>query len=274
MTRPVFRADQADLAGVRPGSDVHVTGPEAHHAATVRRIRTGEEVDLVDGDGRRVTGTVTVAAKDRLTVAASAVTDEPAPTPGLVLVQALAKGGRDEQAVESATELGVDRVVPWQADRSVSRWDGKAAKGRARWTAVAGSAAKQARRARVPHVEDVVDSRGLAQAVAAAASGVDAEPGAGAASGAKERTAVLVLHESATRRLAALLESWSDAGATASDLGEVWIVVGPEGGITDAELAALTDAGATPVLLGPHVLRSSSAGPAAIAALSLALNRW
>lgn len=276
MTRPVFRADAADLAAAEAGQDVDVAGPEAHHAVTVRRLRVGEEVDLVDGAGRRVTGTVTHAAKDRLTVTATAVTDEPAPTPGLVLVQALAKGGRDEQAVESATELGVDRVVPWQADRSVSRWDGKAAKGRARWAAVAESAAKQSRRARVPQVDDVVHSRGLADAVARALADVGGGAGesTGEGHGSATEVAVLVLHESATERLSELLRGRSGTTTPVTDLREVWFVVGPEGGITDDELASLTRAGATPVLLGPHVLRSSSAGPAAIAALSLALDRW
>lgn len=298
MTRPVFLAEPAELVDVRAGAVAQVRGPEAHHAASVRRIRTGEEVDLVDGRGRRVTGSVTGAAKDRLTVSVTTVVDEPAPTPRLVLVQALGKGGRDEQAVESAIELGVDRVLPWQAERCVSRWDAKADKGRARWTSVAQGAAKQSRRARVPAVDAVVTTASLADAVARAtgaratgagateASGTEGTPGHGpAAPGAAGSGAtVLVLHESATERLATLLAAGAVAsGRAAPELpvepaaaapGEVWCVVGPEGGISDAELDALVAAGAVPVRLGPHVLRTSSAGPAALAALGAALGRW
>ncbi|MGC5629144.1 16S rRNA (uracil(1498)-N(3))-methyltransferase [Georgenia sp. Z1344] len=308
MTRPVFLADPAELASAAVGAEVHLGGPEAHHAATVRRLRTGEEVDLVDGAGRRVTGTVAAVAKDRLAVSVTAVLDEPAPTPQLVLVQALAKGGRDEQAVESATELGVDRVVPWQADRCVSRWDAKAAKGRARWASVAEGAAKQSRRAFVPAVDDVVTTSSLAAAVSRASA---------------DGAVVLVLHESATERLAALLGK-GERGAGVAPPGEgaptatprepapqthvvpdriprepapqthdvpariprepapqglagaaaVWCVVGPEGGISDDETDRLVAAGARLVRLGPHVLRTSSAGPAAIAALGVRLGRW
>ncbi|MGC5616496.1 RsmE family RNA methyltransferase [Georgenia sp. Z1491] len=309
MTRPVFLAEPAELADVRAGGVAHVRGPEAHHAASVRRIRSGEEVDVVDGRGRRVTGAVTDAAKDRLTVSVTTVVDEPAPTPRLVLVQALGKGGRDEQAVESATELGVDRVVPWQAERCVSRWDAKADKGRARWTSVAEGAAKQSRRARVPAVDAVVTTASLADAVARATGAGAAEAsgpggtaghGAGAPGAAGSGATVLVLHESATERLAALLAAGAVApgpaapevpvrpaavapGPAAPEVpvqhaaaapGEVWCVVGPEGGISDAELDALVAAGAVPVRLGPHVLRTSSAGPAALAALGAALGRW
>lgn len=256
MTRPVFLAPGEDLRAATPGARLRLTGAEAHHAATVRRLRVGEELDLVDGAGRRVTGTAVSVAKDLLVLEATAVTDEPEPRPRLVLVQALAKGGRDEQAVEQSTELGVDAVVPWQAERCVSRWDAKAAKGRARWESVALAAAKQSRRARVPEVADVRTTARLAEDVTDAVA-------AGAA--------VLVLHESATTRLAELAPELADPAAPP---GEVWCVVGPEGGISEAELDLLTTAGARAVLLGPHVLRSSTAGPAAVAALSVALHRW
>ncbi|GAA4432616.1 16S rRNA (uracil(1498)-N(3))-methyltransferase [Georgenia halophila] len=265
MTTPVFHADPDVLAGSSVGGRVTLRGDEARHAATVRRIRTGEEVDLVDGAGLRVTGTVDGAARDALTVTVTGVTHEPPPAVRLVLVQALAKGGRDEQAVEAATELGVDAVVPWQAGRSVSVWAGaeKAAKGHRRWEAVVASAAKQSRRAWVPAVRELVTTSDL---TAAAASAV----GAGGS--------VLVLHESATTPMtAAVLPEAGTAGSVAGGAArpaEVAVVVGPEGGITDHEADALAGAGAQIVLAGPHVLRTSTAGPAALAVLAGRLGRW
>ena len=187
---------------------------------------------------------------------ARVVTLEPVPArlPRLVLVQALAKGGRDELAVETATELGVDAVLPWQAERSVVRWSGeRGERSRERWVATVAAAAKQSRRAVLPVVEPARDTPALAARVAdvVAAGG-----------------AVLVLHEQAGARLGPAVLPQAGAGA------EVLVVVGPEGGITDGEVAALREAGAVAVRLGPEVLRSSSAGPAALAVLSDRLGRW
>lgn len=261
MTTAVFLAD---LDGAAPGAVVTVTGDEARHAVAVRRMRVGEAVDLVDGAGARASGTVVTAAREELGVEVETLTHEPPPGVRLVLVQALAKGGRDEQAVETATELGADAVVPWQAERSVSVWSGpRAEKGRRRWAAVALAAAKQSRRAWVPAVHEPVTTRELAAAVATtvAAGGV-----------------VLVLHERATRPLAAVaLPEPGTLTAGAHGLAhavDVAVVVGPEGGITDAEVAALEAGGARAVLLGPHVLRTSTAGPAALAVLAQRLGRW
>jgi 16S rRNA (uracil1498-N3)-methyltransferase len=265
VTTAVFHADAETLATAAPGAVVTLHGEEARHAATVRRMRAGEEVELVDGAGLRVAGTITAAGKDELCVSVTGVTREPPPAVRLVLVQALAKGGRDEQAVETATELGVDVVVPWQASRSVSVWAGpKVGKGRRRWEAVTLAAAKQSRRAWVPGVHDLVDTRALAAGVASAV----------AAGGA-----VLVLHEQATVPLAAAVlpapgHVVPGAGGGLAGPTDVAVVVGPEGGMTDEEVAALAAAGAQPVLVGPHVLRTSTAGPAALAVLSQRLGRW
>jgi 16S rRNA (uracil1498-N3)-methyltransferase len=170
--------------------------------------------------------------------------DVPAPTRRVVLVQALAKGDRDELAVQAATELGVDEIVPWQAARSISRWDSaKAAKGVARWQSIVREAAKQAHRAWVPVVRQPVTTAQL-----------------GLRSGL-----MLVLEPEAT-----VVLSRADLG----DADELVLVVGPEGGIAPEELAALADAGATPVRLGETVLRTSTAGPAALAVVSTLLGRW
>lgn len=254
MTAPLYLLDSR-LTGVAPGSCLTLDGDEGRHAATVRRTRAGERVDVADGCGLVAHCTVEAVGPGRLDLRVDAVDDVPVRTPRLVLVQALAKGGRDEQAIETATELGVDAVVPWQAARSVVVWQGdRGEKARRKWENVVRAAAKQSRRTRVPEVHAVVTTPGLAARVreVVAAGG-----------------AVLVLHEDADAPLAQVpVESLDGVD------GEVLVLVGPEGGIAPEELAALGGAGAHAVRLGPEVLRSSSAGPAALAVLSARLGRW
>ena len=256
MSAPVFLAEPGTLEGFDVGSVYVLDGAEGRHAAVVQRRRAGERVDVVDGAGMRLVGTVETATPDGLCVVVAQRVVEPAPGVALVLVQALAKGDRDEQAIEAATEVGVDAVLPWQAERSIVVWRAdRAAKSLARWQAVVRAAAKQSRRAYVPQVQAVVDHRGLAERVRSVV----------AAGGA-----ALVLHEEASVPIADVtLPALAGTGAR-----EVLVVVGPEGGISDRELAGLTDAGAQVVRLGPHVLRTSTAGPVALALLAQRLGRW
>lgn len=246
MTRPVFVVEPDRLADAHVGESVVRDGPEGRHAATVRRIRPGEELDLVDGAGRRAGASVLSRDGATLTLRLDEIVDTPAPDPRLVLVQALAKGDRDDRAIEAATELGVDAVVPWQAVRSIVQWRGeRGTKARQKWVDTVRAAGKQSRRARFPEVEDLVDLPGLVRRVTRA-------------------QASFVLHENATVPL---------AGATLPESGEVLLIVGPEGGITPEELRSLEESGGQVVRLGHTVLRSSSAGPAALAVLS-ARDRW
>lgn len=246
MTRPVFVVEPDRLGDARVGDSVVLDGPEGRHAATVRRIGAGEHLDLVDGAGRRARAYVLGADQATLTLRLDGIVDEPTPEPRLVLVQALAKGDRDDQAIEAATELGVDAVIPWQAARSIVQWRGeRGAKARRKWVETVRAAGKQSRRARFPEVEELVDLGGLLRRVA-------------------EADATYVLHEDATEPLAAV---------SLPEGGEVLLVVGPEGGVTPDELRSLEDSGARVVRLGHTVLRSSSAGPAALAVLSAA-GRW
>lgn len=255
MSAPVFLLEAGELASAEPGGEVVLDGEEGRHAVAVRRIRAGEVVELVDGAGRRVSGTVSEATGGRLRVTVTQRRDEPASAVRLVLVQALAKGGRDEQAVETATELGVDGVVPWQSQRCVARWPGeKAEKGRRRWQAVVRSATKQSRRAWLPEVSPLAVGDEILERVRAATAA-----GGGA----------LVLHETAIRPLGEV-----ELPAPAPRAPEVLVVVGPEGGLTEAEVTDLDRAGADVVRLGPHVLRTSTAGPVAVAALAQRLGRW
>lgn len=249
MIAPVFICPAAADAVV--GSVLEVSGDEGRHAVTVQRREVGETVDLVDGAGARARGIIVWAQSGAMRVEVLEVSrDSGAPA---ILVQALAKGGRDEQAVEAATELGVTAVVPWAADRSIVQWRGaKADKARERWVSLVTAAAKQSRRASIPTVDTLATTKQLVAVVRAAV-----EDGA----------RVLVLHESASTPLVDL--DWAQSEQT-----PVWMLVGPEGGISDHEIEALTGAGAMPVLLGPHVLRASSAGPAALAALSVLRGSW
>ena len=259
MSNPVFFTAPGTLDGLAPGSVFVLDGPEARHAVTVKRLAVGETVDIADGAGKRLTGTVAAAAPNELTVECSELSDEPRPGIRLVLVQALAKGDRDELAAETATELGIDAVVPWQAERSIVRWKAeRAAKAHAKWQSVVTAAAKQARRAWIPEVRPAVDSAGLQAAVAAA-------------------DLAIILHEDAVRPLRRVLEAWQDAGSAGDGSGggrEVLLIVGPEGGISPREVTRLCDAGAVTALLGHHVLRSSTAGRAATVLASDILGRW
>lgn len=251
MTAPVFLAEPGALDGLEHGARYVLEGAEARHAGVVQRRRRGEAVDVVDGAGVRLHCTIADVEPGRLVLQVAARSVEPAPQVRVVLVQALAKGDRDELAVEAGTEVGVDEVVPWQAQRSVVVWRGdRAARSRAKWLATVRSATKQSRRAWMPDVAEAVTTTGLAARGAAAV----------AAGGA-----LLVLHEEASTPLGAVELPTS---------GEVLLVVGPEGGIDDAELAALTAAGGIAVRLGPHVLRTSTAGPVAAALVAERLGRW
>jgi 16S rRNA (uracil1498-N3)-methyltransferase len=254
VSLPVFKVEPGRLAGLGPGAALTVTGPEARHAVTVRRLAPGERLELVDGAGTRATGELRAGDRDSMEVGVVSVTTEPARTPRLVLAQALAKGDRDLLAVETATELGVDAVVPWQADRSIVRWKKeRAAKSHEKWVHTVAAAAKQSRRAAWPEVLPLSTTRELTHLLG--------EPG----------TRGLVLHEEAHDSLADLAGA---AGAALERAERIVLVVGPEGGVAPAELEVLAGAGALAVRLGPEVLRSSTAGPAALAVLSAALGRW
>ena len=235
-----------DESSALPGDAVALTGAEAHHAAAVRRVRVGEEVTVGDGRGTWLTGECETVTPREVVVRVTARTDVPAASPRILLAQALAKGDRDELAVQAATELGVDEIIPWQSARSVSRWDAaKAEKGRARWASIVREAAKQAHRAWIPDVATLETTSTLAARASA--------------------SRVIVLEPTAELRLTAL---------TIDGTRDVVLVVGPEGGIAPDELEALRDAGAEPARLGETVLRTSTAGPAALAVVSAALHRW
>ena len=234
-----------ELEPVAVGSTVVVGGSEGRHAVTVSRVKPGERISVGNGSGFVAGGEITAAAASEFSMVVDEASERPPASPAIWLAQALAKGDRDEYAVQQATELGVDGVIPWAAQRSIVRWEGpKVRKGHDRWQAIVREATKQSVRAWIPEVGDLVTTPQLA-ALAGAAR-------------------MLVLEPTAEATLAGL----------EPDERDVVLVVGPEGGIAPSELSRLTAAGAELVRLGDTVLRTSTAGPAALAVLSAKLGRW
>ncbi|MGE5286466.1 MAG: 16S rRNA (uracil(1498)-N(3))-methyltransferase, partial [Micromonosporaceae bacterium] len=233
MSPPVFLTETSALRG----DTVVLSGAEGRHAATVRRIGPGERVDISDGRGLVCECVVMSAAAGRLELRVRSRRNEPPPQPAFVAIQAIPKGSRAELAVELMTEVGVDVIVPWAAARSVPRWSGeRAARAVGRWRDTSREAAKQARRSRIPCVTEPATTEGVARLIRSAALAVVLEPAAPAPL----------------------------AGIAVPESGDVVVVAGPEGGLTDEESSALAAAGAMPARLGPSVLRTSSA--AALAA--------
>lgn len=241
MTVPVFLSEELD------GPELTLGGPEGRHAASVRRLRPGERVDLTDGAGRVAECVVREVLKDALTLDVLRRHEVDPPQPRLVVVQGLPKGDRGELAVEMMTEAGVDAIVPWAAARSIAQWKGdKVAKGLHRWRSTAREAGKQARRFHLPEIAEPVTTAQVGRLLAGAALG-------------------LVLHEEAAEPL---------SGVALPASGDIVMVVGPEGGVSEEELAGFRAAGAVPVLLGPTVLRTSTAGVAAASVLLSRTGRW
>lgn len=228
-----------------------VDGDEGFHAASVRRLRPGEELVLSDGAGTVADCVVQSADKRNLTARVLASRTVPPPRPAVTVVQAIPKSERSELAIELATEAGADEFVAWQAQRCVARWDGdRAANGLRRWRAVARSAARQSRRAWIPDVSGPMSTEALC-------SFLTRQIGAGAV--------VLVLHESAAVPI---------TEETVAQANSVILLVGPEGGISEPEITALMNAGAVTVRLGPTVLRTSTAAAVALGALGVLTPRW
>jgi 16S rRNA (uracil1498-N3)-methyltransferase len=235
------------IASARVGDVVELDGDEGHHAAAVRRLAAGEHLQLTDGAGAVAVCRVAEVGKGRLSAEVLEVAVHPPEMPRLVVVQALPKGDRGELAVEVLTEVGVATVVPWAASRSVAVWKGeRAEKSLNRWRSTAREAAKQARRPWFPEVADLASTDDVVALVRAA-------------------DLTVVLHEQATSSLAGL-----DVPAS----GRIIVVVGPEGGLSEDEVAAFVAAGAVSVRLGAEVLRTSTAGVAAVAALLARTPRW
>lgn len=235
-----------DIVSSEVGEIVVLSGTEGHHAAAVSRVRVGEALQLGNGNGLMIVATAVEVMKSRVSLEVTQVFSAVAPSPRITLVQALAKNDRDERAIEASTELGIDAVIPWAAERSISRWDGsKVATGRVRWRAIAREATKQSIRPFLPEIHEYQKTPAVITTLAG--------------------QLIIVLDPSGDVSL-------SDIALDASQAG-IAIVVGPEGGVTAAERDTFRAHGAVIATLGANILRTSTAGPAALAILSSRLRR-
>jgi 16S rRNA (uracil1498-N3)-methyltransferase len=231
----------------KTGSKIRIAGAEAKHAMSVRRLQVGEAISVSDGQGQKARGKVSELSKDFLELNVESVENIERPKPQLVLVQALAKGDRDEMAVQACTELGIQTVIPWQSERSVSIWKSeKQDKHRLRWQTIATEAAKQSLRPFIPEVEKVLGTAEL-------------------------------IDRLQSFDLTLVLDPTSSTALTSVSLighQSIAIVVGPEGGISPDELAAFSAAGARVVHMGASVMRTSTAGAIAVGGLLMRSQRW
>lgn len=241
MSNPVFIVEPASFqVGI-----CKVDGDEGHHAAAVKRIRVGEIVDLCDGNGRRGTGPVVETGKDFICVQVDEIRSEPAPKIRIITAQALAKGNRTELAIEIATEVGADEIIPWKAEHCIAKWD-DSGKTLAKWQRIAREASKQSRRSRIPVVRDALNTAQLISEL-------------------NNCAAVYVLHEDCELSL---------ADVKVPTEGNLGVITGPEGGISEAELNQFRTAGFTIVRMGSTVMRTSTAGAIAIGVLASKTTRW
>ena len=256
----VIRADTGtDIKSVEPlpdtvGSQYMLPKTISTHALKAMRVGENEQLQLCDGHGLRILASVVDNSNGVVRVAD--VMREVQPRIKLGLIQALAKGGRDEQAIEMATEIGVDHVIPWQAQRSIVQWKGnKATKALSKWDDVLISATQQSRRSFVPTLHPMMTTKQLGRWM------IDT---------IHDGDIILVLHQDAT-------VTWSEFEQKIQTVEEghtIWVVVGPEGGITDDEIELFKNGGAYSCVIGSNILRAASAGPVALTLFSRCLGRY
>ena len=231
---------------LEPGSSVRLQGDEARHAARVSRLAVGEDILVGDGVGTIATARAAAVTPTEVLLEVHDATAHALHQPEVWLVQALAKGDRDALAIQTCTELGVDRIIPWQPSRTISRWKGdKLTTGVARWQKIATEASKQSVRAWIPQVERAMTTQDIADL--------------------GEQYQLLLLDPDATDALSAYIPPREK---------NLLVIVGPEGGVDAAERELFVSSGAVDLKLGRTVLRTSSAGPAALAVLNSAMGRW
>jgi 16S rRNA (uracil1498-N3)-methyltransferase len=243
MTAAEFLVNPGEIS--KDTKSFTLDGDEGRHAATVKRMREGEVIHLCDGQGSRAVAKVVKVHKHSLDLTIDNFTFEDAPEPRFVVVQALAKGERAELAVEMLTEVGADAIIPWRAEHSIGKWD-SVDKGLEKWRRTSRESAKQSRRAWIPEISNLQTTEQVCELMSQAQS-------------------VFVLHESADQALAA---------CAIREQGTIMIVVGPEGGISPAELAVFSNAGARVVHMGASVMRTSTAGAIAVGGLLMRSQRW
>ena len=222
------------------GSSYDFANDDANHAIRVLRMQAGDEFMLSDGKGAwsQVVATEVKKKSMQVQILDSGFQDPLATT--ITVVQAIPKGDRAKEAIELLTEAGVDRIVPWASARSIG-------KGSEKFAITAREASKQSRRFRIPEVTELATTAQICEAI-------------------KISDLAIAFHESATTKLSDQISS--------HNVEHLLIIIGPEGGLTDEEISAFTQAGAKVALMGRPILRSAHAGIAAVSAVSALLKVW
>lgn len=226
------------------GATQELSGDEAHHAVSVMRLTIGEQIKIADGSGNWVSGTITEVGKKNLKIEIADRGSTNSGKPELIVVQAVTKSDRTKELLELLTVAGADQIIPWQAERCISKWQDDSA---AKWQVSIKEAAKQARRVKLPALSDAVSTNQLVKLF-------------------NTMDKAIILHESATNKISEINLS--------NEMERIFIVIGPEGGITDAEITQLASVGAVTARMGDLVLRSAHAGFAALAAIQSRIGRW
>ena len=229
---------------INDGSTQTLDKDDAHHAIKVLRLKLGEVIKISDGVNKWVSGSIIEISKKELMISISERGDFEEKKPELVLVQAVTKSERNKEMLELAIEAGVDRIIPWQAERSISKWQSDSAQ---KWEIGIKEACKQARQVRLPKLMPMLTTAGVVQLLSKDAR-------------------IIVFHESASEKFAQL--------QLPESLASIYLVIGPEGGISQSELSIFENGGSKIVRLGETVLRSAHAGFAAISAVQTKLGRW
>jgi 16S rRNA (uracil1498-N3)-methyltransferase len=229
---------------INDGSTQTLDNDDAHHAIKVLRLKLGEVIKISDGVKKWVSGSIIEISKKELTISISERGDFEEKKPELVLVQAVTKSERNKEMLELAIEAGVDRIIPWQAERSISKWQSDSAQ---KWEIGIKEACKQARQVRLPKLMPMLTTAGVVQLLSKDAR-------------------IIVFHESASEKFTQL--------QLPESLASIYLVIGPEGGISQSELSIFENGGSKIVRLGETVLRSAHAGFAAISAVQTKLGRW
>lgn len=223
---------------------ITITGREAHHIIDVMRLAPGDEVVTFDGSGKEYLGVIRSFGGKSVVVEISKLREKPFPqTARITLIQAVPKKDKMDYVVEKASELGVGSIVPVMSGRCVPDWDGRKMAARVeRWRKIAIASSKQCGRADIPEVADIC---GAAEAFRYAA-------------------------RCDIRLIATLSDKTIPLKSALSGFkrGAISVAIGPEGDFTPEEVEGAAGAGFIPVSLGPRVLKSDTAGLAAIAIIN------
>ena len=220
-----------------------IKGEDAHHALTVLRHKAGDHILISDGRGRWVEGEISEVSKKEFSVSIHSKGEERVPQPGITVIQALPKSDRVKECIELLVESGADQIIPWSAQRSISRWQSDSPE---KWSEAIRTAGKQSRRFTLPVLGEIHSTSDLVSKF--------------------DTSHTYIFHEDASTPLTSSLFQSSQAPS------EIKIVIGPEGGISEEELTLFTHV--QRVKMGSPILRSAHAGIAAVSAVAALTQRW